>query len=202
MRQLLKITATFALALVFSAGMAFGQSNDATVTQEGDNHLADIEQIGGDNTADVLQKNFGASHEANVYQDGDDNTANVLSQGGVGTNEVDVDQVGDENAATVDQYWGSNTGTVDQNGTSNRAFVGHRGAFSSYAEIMQKNGGNNNAEIYSSSDASNPIEDSAARILQDGSSNQGVIRQSSGSLHSAAIEQLGSGNTAQITQSN
>jgi len=44
MRQLLRITATFALALVFTAGIAFGQTS------------VDLEQSGG-STSDITQKN-------------------------------------------------------------------------------------------------------------------------------------------------
>ncbi|WP_118840544.1 curlin repeat-containing protein [Salinibacter ruber] len=45
MRQLLRITATFALALVFTAGMAFGQdANEATVDQTGDKNEATVLQ--------------------------------------------------------------------------------------------------------------------------------------------------------------
>ncbi len=79
MRQLLRVTATFALALVFSAGMAFGQSqqfeekdiqkgvneaqidqadadnSDATIRQESEQKLGRINQSGGDNLGTVIQ---------------------------------------------------------------------------------------------------------------------------------------------------
>jgi hypothetical protein len=55
MRQLLRITATFALALVFTAGMAFGQDNTANVDQEGNENAAEIEHLGGDNESTVEQ---------------------------------------------------------------------------------------------------------------------------------------------------
>jgi hypothetical protein len=72
MRQLLRITATFALALVFTAGMAFGQSpsqldqadrdaanNFSYIEQvQGDGHTATVEQAGTGNEAILVQSPF------------------------------------------------------------------------------------------------------------------------------------------------
>jgi hypothetical protein len=114
MRQLLRITATFALALVFTAGMAFGQTNNkATVDQNSSGSQATITQTGKDNlvtgkgakaSSGVVQTN---KSKAVVNQVGDDNQVSGLYQGGnpaifnelsSGFNNVaEIDQKGDDN---------------------------------------------------------------------------------------------------------
>ncbi len=134
MRQLLRITATFALALVFSAGMAFGQSNTSTVDQTGEDHSADVIQNGGNNTVDLEQADTDLSDgvtnnmEANVRQKFSGNEAYIDQKGKAGligpgksTADADVDQVGNNNFLDLEQgpYFGKHSADIDQLGNNN-----------------------------------------------------------------------------------
>ncbi len=134
MRQLLRITATFALALVFSAGMAFGQSNTSTVDQTGEDHSADVIQNGGNNTVDLEQADTDLSDgvtnnmEANVRQKFSGNEAYIDQKGRAGvigpgksTADADVDQVGNNNFLDLDQgpFFGKHSADIDQLGNNN-----------------------------------------------------------------------------------
>jgi hypothetical protein len=113
MRQLLKNTFTLAVALVFTAGMAFGQTsgfnaevqlnqvgegNEATVTQTV-NDFADIDQEGGAEAFIFQGYNF----------NGDSN--------GKGPNEVDLDQVGNA-YADIHQNRGKGDANLSQEGNT------------------------------------------------------------------------------------
>lgn len=105
MRQLLRITSIFALALVFTAGMAFGQSQDGEPEEDpGDfNNFTFIEQASDGNVADVVQQ-------------GENNTVLLPGQGGsfgqfTFRAEADIEQVGDENYVGVGQ--GGNDGVEE-----------------------------------------------------------------------------------------
>ncbi|WP_263831162.1 hypothetical protein [Salinibacter sp.] len=134
MRQLLRITATFALALVFSAGMAFGQSNTSTVDQTGEDHSADVIQNGGNNTVDLEQADTDLSDgvtnnmEANVRQKFSGNEAYIDQKGEAGligpgksTADADVDQVGNNNFLDLEQgpFFGKHSADIDQLGNNN-----------------------------------------------------------------------------------
>jgi hypothetical protein len=134
MRQLLKITATFALALVFSAGMAFGQSNTSTIDQTGEDHSADVIQNGGNNTVDLEQADTDLSDgvtnnmEANVRQKFSGNEAYIDQKGEAGligpgksTADADVDQVGNNNFLDLEQgpFFGKHSADIDQLGNNN-----------------------------------------------------------------------------------
>jgi hypothetical protein len=149
MRQLLKNTFTLAVALVFTAGLAFGQSNesivnqvgssiDATVTQTGqsnyseldqsedwiDGHSATITQIGENNYSNIQTQNGGGT--ANVFMKGDGNTLedwSTRSRGGFGANQKNslnvFDLDIDGDQNTVGMTQEFATGTVEINGSGN-----------------------------------------------------------------------------------
>ncbi len=114
MRRLLRITATFALALVFSAGMAFGQSNnEATVDQNASGGEATVTQTGKDNlvtgqgakaSSGIVQDN---KSKAVVNQVGDDNQVSGLYQGGNSANFNELSS-GFNNVAEIDQRGDNN----------------------------------------------------------------------------------------------
>lgn len=102
----LAILSTTALTLSLSAAMADG--NDSSVTQDGADNSALVNQdLGADGSADG-----GANQTATVDQDGDDNTADVLQQGD--GNNTTVTQDGDDNRADNRSVGDSNTVTVSQ----------------------------------------------------------------------------------------
>jgi hypothetical protein len=142
MRQLLKITATFALALVFSAGMAFGQQT-ADIEQS-DASTADIEQVNQNQTVEgidggsqlrpdgnALTQEFGS--ELTVYQftgPSGDKAGNLLqAEQEDGTQTVNVYQSGSDSEVLIDQYGGSgNTAKLEQDGSDADADIIQNGS--------------------------------------------------------------------------
>ena len=117
MRQLLKITATFTLALIFTAGIAFGQSNETDITQLTDKNDATVQQDGEENVADILQK--GANkNTATIRQSSDPSADGVI--------ESTIRQVGFNNFAMTNasrKNDRSSTTSQKQFGNRNRAFI-------------------------------------------------------------------------------
>jgi hypothetical protein len=97
MRYFVKITTTFALALVFSAGMAFGQQNQSTIVQNGNDIDASVNQDGQSNVSQLTQsEDFIDGHSATIDQVGDNNYSNIQTQNGGGT--ANVKMKGDGNS--------------------------------------------------------------------------------------------------------
>jgi len=169
MRQLLKNTFTLALALVFTAGMAFGQSNNnAQIDQTGDensanidqggNSVADLRQEGVLNQIDLAQEGFGlAGQDTEIDQIGNRNEADVTSSSGNGLqgngNELDIVQRGNLNTFETPTMQGyKNDYDVNQVGNKNYAKIETRfGAGGQVGEstisIIQKFGNNNAGNI-------------------------------------------------------
>ncbi|WP_165779083.1 hypothetical protein [Rhodohalobacter barkolensis] len=90
------------VAFLFTAGMAFAQSNEATIDQEGEDHEAMIEQIGFSNMAYVDQTDGGSNGDAtaDISQEGDNNYVNILQRAFFGFPDESVatiTQIGDNN---------------------------------------------------------------------------------------------------------
>ncbi len=212
MRQFLKITTTFALALVFTAGMAFGQDSDATLDQLGDDNNATIQQNGGDgemqatalqdgdqNALDLTQSDFGeADHAADIRQVGFSNDADLQSQGGVGANFLDVDQVGNNNETTVAHFSGSHYNKVLQNGNRNDAEIAHRSSFDNSVTLVQR-GDDNSVLATDDGQGANGAEKSTFEARQIGDQNEGTLTHTGGNLE-AYLTQDGFSNEASITQ--
>ena len=116
---------TLLMALLFTAGAAFAQSNDAVLTQSGDDNDATVEQIGSGNGA-VLSQGFAGQGQdgaiGEIFQDGNDNSAEMKQRAwGDDGNEHYIDQIGDNNAASVNIFNGDNYGIVEQYGSENDA---------------------------------------------------------------------------------
>ena len=77
----MKKLSTLLIALFFTAGMAFAQSNGnyAKQSQTGDDNEALIEQIGNGNSATQLQTDD--ENDADIYQEGNDNSAQQTQSG-------------------------------------------------------------------------------------------------------------------------
>ena len=181
MRQLLKITTTFALALVFSAGMAFGQ--DADITQRSSQNDATVEQSDGDDVADVLQN-------------GIDNEATASQGGG---SYIDQVQVGNNNEA-----FGSHSGDTyliqEQRGNQNEAYAW---AESDATVTQEQLGSENLARVGQSGGKYGPTtinQSSDVRQFQSGDRNLAEIevRQGNGRNNSFGQRQSGNSNTAKI----
>ena len=208
MRQLLKITSIFALALVFTAGMAFGQGaaqnsdlgqgqdNLSVVFQENANgatQSATIEQAGTGRNISLLSQGADASyagngHTATIQQTGNTNYSNIFQQAvSTGHSEVTVQLQGDGNTV-------SRTG----NRTANNGDNDTRLAGNSTFDVDVLGSGN--------SVASPVIENSDVDVTLDGDNNTITARSqsqnfgSTGPRSESSIEVLGSSNTVQVYQ--
>jgi hypothetical protein len=180
MRQLLRTTATVFVALLFTAGMAFGQS---TAT-------ADIEQSGSNNNANVNQSiTGGPSLEAYVTQT-------------VGSAEADVDQItdngGKNNVVDVSQQ-GNNFAKVQQGEEGLNALS------NSEVRLTQINtegsGGElNEAYINQNSGGAKVKGVRQGRSLQEGVGNFLEITQEIGFTARAFTEQVGNNNRIELSQ--
>lgn len=146
-----KLIAIFGV-LAFTAGMAFAQNNEATVTQVEDGNIAFIEQIGDNNLGDINQVgsvglNEGEGHDAKIEQTGNNNEAFIdqdfLEHAATTlTHRAYVTQTGDWNEADILQT---------RNGLSNQADIVQIGNHN-VAGVQQQDGavfnarqeGNNN----------------------------------------------------------
>jgi hypothetical protein len=157
------ITLTF--ALLFSAGIAFGQ-NTAVTSQKGDNNTATVNQGNGQNIVGIAQ--YG----------GNNNTANVSQKDG--KNNALVGQNGDKNVAKVDQMYisgGSDTrngAVVSQVGGSNTVLRLHQAGAGNAFGVTQ-HGFNNIVSIHPDQGDANggaPSFDGNIQIHQTGLGNK------------------------------
>ncbi|WP_043551555.1 hypothetical protein [Salinibacter ruber] len=220
MRQLLRITATFALALVFSSGMAFGQSNnEADLSQTSSESRATITQS-GDNYTELKQQ---ATSKATITQTGEGNEVNQFVQkagpvvrknrgGGEFVNLANIDQIGNDNTvgsrygATETQsaaFGGGGKLTLDQFGDKNELKIVQNGKAT--ATITQKNGGGNSREGNTAKVDQNPLNASGStlELVQVGLENESVINQNAatnGVGNFANIDVAGVGNEVDADQ--
>lgn len=181
----MKTLLTITTALLFTAGSAFAQSNDASISQTANSSDATVTQTGADNSADLTQQ-FGQYHEATVEQVGDNNDLDLVQDN---TNTfADIMQLGDDNVASIFQR--------------SRLFVGPSGVGASI-ELTQ-NGNGNVADIRQDAEAGNGgSATNMLSALQSGSDNYLFVDQNRDlgpGYNSADIEQHGDDNTASVTQ--
>ena len=197
-----KLIAIFGV-LAFSAGMAFSQNNDATVNQEGNNHVADVSQTGLLNIADVEQSANSGDY-AKVKQLGEENKAYVTQDGAAGTHHAEVDQEGDRNEATIDRQgiWGSALGEafITQLGNDNKAFQNQHANKASYA-LIDQDGNDNYADQNMAAEFGGGGTGHTAYIYQEGDDNYAYQHQR-GRSHYAYIDQDGYDNHAWMSQDN
>jgi len=132
----MKKLTTLLVMMLFTAGMAFAQSNIATIDQVGDDHEAMIDQIGFSNTAYVDQTDGGGSSNgdatADIDQQGDENSVNLLQRAFFGfpdESDAIITQIGDRNrvegaSATSAFYQNQPGGVVEvrMEGDDNRLY--------------------------------------------------------------------------------
>ena len=101
----MKKLTTLLVAFFVTAGMAFAQSNIATIDQVGDDHEAMIEQIGFSNSAYVDQTDGGGGSNgdafADISQQGDENSVNLLQRAFYGfpaESYATITQIGNNNS--------------------------------------------------------------------------------------------------------
>lgn len=224
----MKKLSTLTVALFLSAGMAFAQSNDATISQVGDNHDANISQTGNTNTGSISVY-AGAGSVTVIEQVGNENKADIEDV----RDNIDAEQRqdGNENTAYIGQA-GQNSIIIQlQYGDKNSAtFIGHdktsvKGNFAILGQFGEGNtaeiiGANNNNEIVQNQDGDNNIAsvtgynysendhllsqwgdgNSAYLELPDGAKNNSSTVNQTGDSNMGFVSQMGEYNVATIGQ--
>ena len=228
----MKKLSTLLVALFFTAGMAFAQSNDASIDQVGDDHEATISQTGAMNSAFVEQTADAGREgsdvgEATVTQTGAENYVNLRQRNFFGNNEATITQLGDGNrvqgttaSSAFYQNHGLNVIDVRMEGNDNTLY--------SLAGEAQKNVNTFLLDILGSDNSVGMFQHFGyGDVSIEGSSNSVVLYQRSGSnataqsahvdisggdnmvdiyqngeSHTATVDIIGYSNTATISQSN
>lgn len=196
MRQFLKITTSFALALLLTAGVAFGQSNEA-----------EIQQTSSVTNSSATQSQNGDDY-ASIYQNGVTDAVAIQNQVDGPTNQS-----------------GANKALITQTSSGNQPWAKQvQGGEAQYAEITQRSNKvtayqrqvhkNNSATIFQ---ANGSLKSEARQIQgpggpngKQGAFNNATIRQEGvgsyaeqrqgGWRQDSKIKQLGDGNSAYVTQ--
>jgi|AntRauTorcE11898_2_1112593.scaffolds.fasta_scaffold00787_11 hypothetical protein len=211
---------TLSTALLFTAGAAFAQSNDASVSQNGDDNDANIEQLGTGNSAELNQGFNGQGQNGafgEIIQDGEGNNASMNQRAwGNDGNDHTIEQLGHSNSGDVDIYNGDNSGYILQDGVGNSARMvqsstGHESLIlqtgsENYAQSSATGGTGNQTAIVQGipSEFTGGIgiqgqvslDDAPVLIPLFGSQENVATMSVSGSNNMAGILQLGGGNTA------
>jgi preprotein translocase subunit SecD len=173
------------LSLLLSVGVATGQSNDASIMQEGDNNDARITQTTAGNTGTIEQV-------------GDDNEATLLFEEQRGNTGM-IMQHGDDHdvGLVVDGY--DNIADIRQFGT-NKHTIGFAGTADNPGRMFQS-GNHNEIYVVQQGNADGHVLRTAgeARYIQHGDDNRIDLTQR-GSNQLAELRQRGDGNTMTITQ--
>ena len=211
MQRLSKTLSMLAFALVFMAGTALAQSNDASVSQTGNDLTATVDQSGNDGDVDVDQA--GDFLEADVEQGGLLNETKVVQSGGRVNfpSQVTVDQFGDENEVFINQGGDGNIATAFQEaGTSNNLIqistetLGTTQTGFSNRAAAEQIGGTESSEIFidQRGDGNNTFDsESAASALQDGEmgSTINILERRAGTFSTTdVVQRNGESNTATV----
>jgi len=181
------------VAMLFTVGMAFAQNNDVYVAQTGNNHIADIEQIGNTNEVTLTQiSNASGSSVADIDQNG---STNFVSLEQTGNNSANIDQDGDHTVkGFYDQWNSSNPSAIQINtgGAQNTLDITQESLWNQV--YVNQEGGGNDIDVYQGGGNSN-----VARFLQDGDGNTIDVSLAGGSINRVDIQQLGvGGHTANV----
>ena len=228
----MKTLLTLTTALLFTAGSAFAQTNDASIDQIGDDHEATITQAGSMNMA-YVEQTADAGREgadvgaATVTQTGSENYVNLLQRSFFGDSEATITQIGDGNSVRGT----SETSAFKQNHGLNVidvTMVGDDNTLYSLAGEAQKNANTFLLDILGDNNMVGMFQHFGyADVDIEGSSNSVVVDQRSGAnataqtalvdifggdntvgitqtgdSHTATVDVIGSFNTSAITQSN
>ena len=218
----MKNITTLLVLILFTAGMAVAQNNEADVTQNTNASEVNLDQQGSSNDATVLQTR-GQYHEAQIQQIGNSNELN-LTQDNTNTF-AEIDQLGDANVAQIFQRSrlfrgpGNVASSIEltQDGDGNRANIrqdaeaGDGGAQTNILSALQYGNDNylnvdQNRDIgpgYNKAYVEQYGDENTASVTQDGESNSVLVRQGEygGSYNSVAdFTQTGDGNYFETKQ--
>lgn len=202
----MKKLSTLTVALFLSAGMGFAQSNDATISQVGNNHEASIEQAGNTNIGSISVYG-GSGSLTTIEQFGDFNQADMED---IRDNiEASQYQSGDNNTAYIGQARQNYTITQVQFGDDNSAtFLGHNTSSVRGGTILQDQlGDGNTAEILGANNKNfmTQIQDgdyNVASVTGGNYSNNSTYMNQEGVENSAVLEFVGNAtyNSSAFTQ--
>jgi len=206
----MKKLTTLLVMLLFTAGMAIGQNNDATIDQVGDGNSADIEQINGDlNEAYVDQFAQGANSgnptfaNANITQDGSENYVNIDQNAFFQFSNATITQDGDRNiveGVSSESAWVQSNGgltlEVLMDGNDNRLYALRSEAQKNANELYLDIIGNDN-------EVGAEQEGAFADLDITGNTNDVLLSQlgDNSVYNTADIDILGDGNGVNVTQS-
>jgi hypothetical protein len=187
----MKKLTTLSIALLFSAGAAFAQSNDATATHEVNDSEITIDQAGSSNSADALQTLGNGNMLIDIDQQGSGNDADVTQRYGQ-WHDAQIEQAGSDNDVSLIQDNTSTFANVSQDGTGNAADIYQRnyrfefGGYASRVDVDQigeeneawvdSDGFGNNVSIQQGSE-SRASDGQYASVTQSGEDNQATIDQ-------------------------
>ncbi|MFP8488069.1 hypothetical protein ACKGJO_03135 [Gracilimonas sp. Q87] len=203
MKRLMTVLA----AVLFTTGMAFAQSNQATINQIGDDHVATVQQDNGiGNQATVDQE---AVDQIFSTDPAEDNYAFVQQING-NYNRVDLDQGGNGDYADVRQNGYRNEADMMQKGpndTDHYATLVQTGNYNTVDMFQDHNDnatftavqtGNNN-DILSNQNGGTSFSTLLMDFIQTGNRNSIDARQNQGAA-TALIYQLNSDDNSAITR--
>ena len=205
----MKTLLTLTTALLFTAGSAFAQTNDASIDQVGDDHDATITQAGSMNMAYVEQtiradRSGDDIGEATITQTGDENYVNLLQRSFFGDSEATITQLGEGNSvrgssegSAFMQNHGLNVIDVMMDGDNNTLY-------SLVGSAAQKNVNTLELDILGNENSVGLFQHFGFGDVDiDGSSNSVTLSQRSGAnatAQTAYVDILGSDNMVGITQ--
>lgn len=217
---------TLVAAVLFTAGMAFGQDHISDVNQTGNNNQADIVQNGYDNVADVNQSgNWNdvlidqlssefppRGMNASVVQSGNHNSGEVYMKEH-NIHSSTLRQSGDWNVAKIVHERNTNVSEVYQTGNYNMVdsrvhavgssiFVRQSGNDNYAEQDLGRNdvaGGNNVFEIYQSGNNNQAVQYLDVLSHMGDADNFSEIRQAGNDNYGMTL-QSGNGHTANINQ--
>lgn len=176
------------LAFLFAAVSAFAQSNEAVLSQSGDNNDANIEQIGSMNYTSLSQ-------EDGAFAD--------IDQVSASESFVSLSQIGSSSATILQNNKNSVQGFTDSWNTAAASKLATQSGSGSTMNITQLStfnqayvdqlGDNNSMTILQDGGISN-----IARLMQDGSDNS-VDVSLIGSINRVKAEQYGDGNSVTVS---
>lgn len=204
----MKTLLTLTTALLFTAGSAFAQSNDATIDQVGDDHEATISQSGAMNTA-YVEQTADAGREgadvgsAEITQTGDENYANLRQRNFYGDSDASITQLGTGNSVQGQtagddffQNHGLNILDVIMDGDDNTLY--------SLRGEAQKNTNTLLLDILGDGNSVGLLQEFGyGDVSIEGSANSVVLNQQTNSpsnTHSAYVDVYGSDNTVDVFQ--
>jgi hypothetical protein len=206
MRKLLRTTFTLAFALVFTAGLAFGQNNNsATIKQAQSGNQATSNQTGSGGTAFIDQK--GVSNIAQIDQAGNGNLARIVGQTGFGNTATSTQDAATRNSQVIIEQKGDGFTkpgvTAQQFGQSGSRInvLARRTGVGGDVDVTQQNGRNNliDVDLFGNSYVVDVDQ-------VDGSDNKAFVTQNNGTgliaptNSEAKVRQEGSRNTTRVTQ--